>query len=498
MTKFIAFDIGASSGRTIVGTLENKILKLDEVYRFQNRGIQIDNSLCWDISKIYRNILKGLQIYVENFGPNVDGIGIDTWGVDFVLLDKNDEMVGNAYHYRDLRTQGVLEEIFKIITKEKIFSETGIQFMDLNSLVQLYSMVLNEPQKLSIAHTFLMVPDYLNFLLSGKKSTEYSIATTSQIYNPIQDEWAYYLIEKLGFKSKWFQIILPTGSILGSIKNNIAKEVGFDKNIKVIAPACHDTGSAVAAVPADMEKYSSGEWAYLSSGTWSILGVELNKPLINNKVLKYNFTNEGGLNNSIRFLKNVTGMWIIQECKRIWENEGKELIWEDIVSEAKKAPQFQYLIDPNNPIFLNPKDMIIAIQKFCEDHNQKKPESIAEISRAIFESLAFKYKEVMENLEELIGKKIKILHIIGGGSSNQLLNQFTANALGIPIKVGPVEATAMGNILIQAYALGEINNINELRTIVQNSVDIKTLSPHDSNEWETNYKRYKKLLKIVK
>jgi len=229
MTKFIALDIGASSGRTIVGILENKILKLDEIYRFQNRGIQIDNSLCWDISKIYSNILIGLQNYVEKYGPNVDGIGIDTWGVDFVLLDKNDEMIGNAYHYRDLRTQGVLEKIFKVIPREKIFSETGIQFMDLNSLVQLYSMVLNEPQKLSIADSFLMVPDYLNFLLSGKKSTEYSIATTSQIFNSNQNEWAHYLIKKLGFQSKWFQKIVPTGSILGSIKDNIAKEVGLDK-----------------------------------------------------------------------------------------------------------------------------------------------------------------------------------------------------------------------------------------------------------------------------
>jgi len=494
MTKFIALDIGASSGRTIVGILENKILKLDEIYRFQNRGIQIDNSLCWDISKIYSNILIGLQNYVEKYGPNVDGIGIDTWGVDFVLLDKNDEMIGNAYHYRDLRTQGVLEKIFKVIPREKIFSETGIQFMDLNSLVQLYSMVLNEPQKLSIADSFLMVPDYLNFLLSGKKSTEYSIATTSQIFNSNQNEWAHYLIKKLGFQSKWFQKIVPTGSILGSIKDNIAKEVGLDKDTKIIAPACHDTGSAVAAVPVDMEKYSSGEWAYLSSGTWSLLGVELNKPLINKKVLKYNFTNEGGLNNSIRFLQNVTGMWIIQECKRIWENEGKEFTWEEIVFEANKAPKFQHIIDPNNPMFLNPKDMLVVIQKFCKDHNQQKPESVGEISRAIFESLAFKYKEVVEVLEELTRKEVKILHIIGGGASNNLLNQFTANALDIPIKVGPIEATTIGNILIQAYATGEINDINELRTTVHNSFEIQTFIPQNTKEWDINYKRYKKIL----
>ncbi|MFW9874773.1 MAG: rhamnulokinase family protein [Candidatus Thorarchaeota archaeon] len=495
MSKFIAFDIGASSGRTIVGTLENNLIMLDEIYRFPNNRIKINKSLYWDILQLHKNILTGLKKYVEKYGSNVEGIGIDTWGVDFVLLDKNDEMIGYTYHYRDSRTQGVLEEIFKKVKKEEIFFETGIQFMDINSIVQLYSMVLNASHQLSNTETFLMVPDYLNFLLSGKKLTEYSIATTSQLFNPNKNEWAFSLIERLGFKSNWFQNVLPSGSVLGNIKDYIAKEVGLVNNTKVIAPACHDTGSAVAAVPVDMNKYSSGEWAYLSSGTWSLLGVELNRPLINDKVLKYNFTNEGGLNNSVRFLKNVTGMWIIQECKRIWENEGKQFTWEYIVSEAKKAPEFQYLIDPNNSIFLNPKNMIGAIQKFCEVHNQKIPESIGEISRAIFESLAFKYKEVVENLEDLVGNKIKILYIIGGGSSNELLNQFTANALGIPIKVGPVEATAIGNILIQAYALGEINSINEIRTIVLNSVDISTLSPYDSNEWETVYKIYKKLYK---
>jgi rhamnulokinase len=495
MSKYIAFDIGASSGRTIVGALENNLIRLDDIYRFPNRRIQIDHSLCWDIVQLHKDILNGLKKYVEKYGPNVEGIGIDTWGVDFVLLDKNEEMIGYAHHYRDSRTEGVLKEIFKKIPKEEIFLETGIQFMDINSIVQLYSMFLHDSPQLSVTDAFLMVPDYLNFLLSGKKLTEYSIATTSQLFNPTKNEWSFSLIERLGFNSNWFKRVIPSGSILGNIKDYIAKEVGLANDTKIIAPACHDTGSAVAAVPVNMDKYSPGEWAYLSSGTWSLLGVELTKPLINNKVLEHNFTNEGGLNNSIRFLKNVTGMWIIQECKRIWENEGKDFTWEDIVTEANKAPGFQYLIDPNNPIFLNPKNMIAAIQKFCEDQNQQIPESVGEISRMIFESLAFKYKEVVEKLEELIGKKIKILHVIGGGASNNLLNQFTANTLGIPIKVGPIEATAIGNILIQAYALGEINNINELRTIVHNSSEIKTFTPHNTDEWANIYEKYKILEK---
>ncbi|MFW9875626.1 MAG: rhamnulokinase family protein [Candidatus Thorarchaeota archaeon] len=494
MSKFIAFDIGASSGRTIVGSLEDNVIRLYEIYRFPNGSVQINNSLCWNILQIYRDILIGLKRYVEKYGSNVDGIGLDTWGVDFVLLNKNDEMIDHAYHYRDSRTQGVLEELFKKIPKEEIFSETGIQFIDINSIVQLYSMVLNDPKKLSIADSFLMIPDYLNFLLSGKKFNEYSIATTSQMFNPKKNEWAISLLERLGFDINWFKKVIPSGTILGVIKDSIAKEVGIANDTKIIAPACHDTGSAIAAVPVNMDKYSTGEWAYLSSGTWSLLGVELDKPLINSKVLEYNFTNEGGLNNSIRFLKNITGMWIIQECKRIWESEGNELSWEDIVSEAEEAPEFQFLIDPDNKIFLNPENMIVVIHKFCEDHNQLNPQSVGEISRTIFESLAFKYKEVVENLEELIGKKIKILYIIGGGASNNLLNQFTANALGLPIKVGPIEATAIGNILIQAYTLGEINNINELRKIVLNSSEIKTFTPQNKNEWDIVYERYKKIL----
>ncbi len=495
MSKFIAFDIGASSGRTIVGELEKGLLYLDEIHRFQNRGVQIDTNLYWNVLQLYIEILNGLKKYVEKYGKIVDGIGIDTWGVDFVLLDKNDELIGYPYHYRDLRTKGMLKKMFKRVPMEEIFSETGIQFMELNSSTQLYSMIFNNSSQLSITDTLLLVPDYLNFLLSGKKLTEYSIATTSQLFNPIKNNWAFSLIERLGLKPNWFRSIIPSGTLLGSIKDYIAKEVGLDTNTKIIAPACHDTGSAVAAVPVDMEMYSNGEWAYLSSGTWSLLGVELGRPLINKTVLEQNFTNEGGINNTIRFLKNITGMWLIQECKRLWDNEGLNLTWEDIMLEAKKAPAFQYFINPNNSKFLNPRNMIDVIQEYCKKNNQDSPRTVGEISRTIFESLSFTYKSVMEKLEELLNKKIKILHIIGGGSSNTLLNQFTANILDIPIKTGPIEATAIGNILTQAYALGEINNIYELRAIVKNSFEIKTYSPKNSEEWNIFYGKYKRFIK---
>ncbi|MHA2398636.1 MAG: rhamnulokinase [Promethearchaeota archaeon] len=495
MSKFIAFDIGASSGRVMLGILDANNLKLDEIYRFPNRGIKIDNALCWDISQIFSELLTGLKIYVNKYGKDLNGIGIDTWGVDYVLLDKNDELTGFCYHYRDLRTKGIENEMFKQVPREEFYSETGIQFMEINSAVQLYSMVHANSSQLSIADTFLMVPDYLNFLLCGKKANEYSIATTSQLFNPKKNDWAYSLMERLEFNPNWFKKVIPSGTLLGNLKDDIVERVGLNTPTNIIAPACHDTGSAVAAVPVDMDKYSRGEWAYLSSGTWSLLGVELNEPNINKNALDYNFTNEGGLDNSIRFLKNVTGMWLLQECKRIWANEGINLSWEEIVSKALGAKPFQYFIDPNDPVFLNPDNMVKTIQKYCQDHNQNIPITVSEISRAVFESLAFKYKQVMEKLEELVGVKVKILHVIGGGASNRLLNQFTANSLNIPIKAGPIEATAIGNILIQAYALGQLKNARELRKIVSNSFKIVTYFPENGTAWEVNYEKYIKIMR---
>ncbi len=495
MSKFLAFDIGASSGRVITGLLNDGNLELNEIYRFLNSGIKIDKSLCWDTPKLFSEILQGLKVYVTKYGGDVDGIGIDTWGVDFILLDKNNELTGPCYHYRDFRTEGMENEMLKIIPREEFYSKTGIQFMEINSAVQLYSMVHANSSQLSIADTFLMVPDYLNFLLCGKKANEYSIATTSQLFNPKKKDWAFSIINKLGLDQKWFKKVIPTGTVLGTLKDDIATNVGLDISTNIIAPACHDTGSAVAAIPVDMDKYSRGEWAYLSSGTWSLLGVELNEPIINKNALEYNFTNEGGLDNSIRFLKNVTGMWLLQECKRIWATAGINLSWEEIVSKALGAKPFQYFIDPNDPIFLNPDNMVKTIQKYCQDHNQNIPKTIAEISRAVFESLAFKYKQVMEKLEELVGIKVKILHVIGGGASNRLLNQFTANSLNIPIKAGPIEATAIGNILIQAYALGQLRNVKELRKIVSDSFTIDTYYPENEFAWEVNYEKYIKIIR---
>lgn len=493
MKRLLAFDIGASSGRAIVGTLNDNLLTLDEIYRFPNGGIKKNDSFIWNITGIYIEILNGLKEYVHKYGNHVDGIGIDTWGVDFVLLDKNDEPIGPCYHYRDSRTRGMLDFMYEKIPKEEIFIQTGIQFMELNSSTQLYSLIHNKSSKLASTETFLMIPDYLNYLLSGKKCSEYSIATTSQLFNPNTSDWSQVLIEKLGLNLKIFQRIIPPGTVLGKLREEITQDLGLNIDTSIIVPACHDTGSAIAAVPVDMRKYKCGEWAYLSSGTWSLLGVELNKPIINAKSLELNFTNEGGVENTIRFLKNVTGLWIIQECKKEWEEQGIELTWEEIVSKATKAKSFQCFINPDDSLFQNPQDMVKTIQKFCEMSDQIPPKTIGDISRVIFESLAFRYKQVIDLMEKITNKKIKILYIIGGGSSNQLLNQFTANALNIPIKAGPIEATGIGNILIQAKAIGLVYDLNELRNIVIRSFPIIEFYPKNVQGWKDGYEKFIKV-----
>lgn len=486
----LAIDLGASSGRTIVGFLKKDKLTIEPLYSFSNGGIHLFNSSYWNILGLYQEILISLKLFVKKYGTKLNGIGIDTWGVDFVLLNSKDEIIGYPHHYRDKRTDGILKKLFKIVSKEELFNHTGIQMMAINSSSQLFSMVMDNSPQLSIAKSFLMIPDYINFLLSGVKASEYSIATTSQLYNPITNDWAYDLIHKLGYNKEWFCKIVKPGTILGNLNEYITKEVGLSKDTKLITPLCHDTGSAIAAVPVDMEKYNQGEWAYLSSGTWSLLGVELEKPLISQKALNYNFTNEGGINRSIRFLKNITGMWIIQECKRIWNQQGLHLNWTDIDKEVEKVESFKFFINPNDTIFLNPTNMIQTLQNYCRDHDQKPPESIGEISKTIFESLAFCYRQTIENLEDTIEKKIKVLHIIGGGTKNVLLNQFTANILRIPVIAGPVEATAIGNILVQCFALGKVKNINQIRTIVRKSFPINEYLPKDTEKWETGYKIY--------
>ncbi|MHA1148622.1 MAG: rhamnulokinase [Promethearchaeota archaeon] len=495
MNKILALDLGASSGRAILGTFENdKRLKLEEIYRFPNKGVQVGNELHWDVPYIFNEIKKALSIYVKNYGTELRSIGVDTWGVSYILLDKNNDFLSPMYHYRDKRTVGMLEKMFEVVPKEEIFRQTGIQFLELNSSTQIFSLIYKKSDRLSKAAKFLMFPDYLNYLLSGVLACECSNATTTQLYNPIKKEWAFDLIKRLGLSPELFINIIPGGTILGPIKDDLAKEVGLSKQTRIIAPLTHDTASAYASVPVEMNKYNEGEYGILSSGTWSLLGVELKEPLINEKALNYNYSNEGGFNGTIRFLKNLTGMWLIQECKKLWDKEEKKLSWEEILTKAENSQNFQYYINPDDHRFLNPPNMIEAIQNFCKDSNQNIPKTIGEISNTIFASLAFRYKQAVENLEDILEKKLKIFHIIGGGSQNTLLNQFTANILNIPVEAGPSEATAIGNLSIQALTLGIIKDISELRQIVRNSFKIKKFLPQNTKIWNKEYKKYLEII----
>ncbi|MFX1339310.1 MAG: rhamnulokinase family protein [Promethearchaeota archaeon] len=488
MKKYLAFDLGASSGRAIVGKIENGVLKLDEIYRFPNGGIQVFDSLYWDILKLFQEIKSGILEYVKKYGSELESIGLDTWGVDFVLLNERDELAGPVHTYRDNRTNGILEKLFQKIPKEEIFNQTGIQFMPINTSTQLFSMVHNNCPELEITKTFLMIPDYFNFLLSGVKCSEYSDATTSQLFNPIEKNWAYDLIKKIGLKKEWFCEIKDPGTILGPIQKEIAEETGISQNTLIIAPLCHDTGSAIAAIPVDRDKQNQGDWAYISSGTWSLLGVELEKPLINKKAIQHNYTNEGGINKTSRFLKNLTGLWLIQECKKQWNKNDMNLKWDEIEKQAKAAPQFNSFINPDDLCFLNPQNMIDEIKNYCRKYNQEIPKSIGEIARTIYESMAFNYKRAVLNLEDILEEKIKVVHIIGGGSRDKLLNQFTANALNVPVIAGPAEATAIGNVLVQALALGEIKDIKELKEIIRKSFQIKEYFPKKVDEWKKYFK----------
>ena len=386
-------------------------------------------------------------------------------------------MIGNPYHYRDKRTDHIAEKVFQIIPKREIFELTGIQFMQINSLFQLYSFLTQKPEITSSIHYFLTIPDLLNYWLTGVKKNEYSIVTTTQLYNPKEGDWAFPLIDRLGFNKDWFGTIIPSGTIIGKLLNHINKEIDNEKSIELIAPACHDTGSAVAAIPVE----DNEDYVYISSGTWSLLGIESSIPIINEKSFRYNFTNEGSAEGGFRFLQNIMGLWIIQECKRYWDNQGEKFSYEELTRMAEEHGPAHFQIDPSDPVFLKPglidDSMPDRIKKYCQRTEQYIPDSIAEITRGVLESLAKTYAKKISQIEEITARKIKEIYIIGGGSQNNLLCQLTANASGLPIFAGPVEATALGNILVQAKARGIISSIKEGRAIIKSTYKIKKYLP---------------------
>jgi rhamnulokinase len=486
--KFLAFDLGAESGRGVLGTLDKDRLTLKEIHRFSNGPVQILDSLHWDVLKMLTELKHTLETCARDYGSELDGIGIDTWGVDFALVGRNDTLLGHPYHYRDKLTDDMMEEVFKRMPKEEIFEKTGIQFMKLNTLYQLFAMSFAKSPLLDVAETLLLMPDLFNFLFTGKKVSEFTIATTTQFYDPRKNDWSRELFDKLGLPYHILPEIIPAGTEMGTLLPSIQEEVGLVE-VPVIAPACHDTGCAVAAVPAKGE-----DWLYISSGTWSLMGIEIPEPIITDLTLKYNFTNEGGVGNTIRLLKNITGLWLIQECRRTWEDAGETLSYDHITRIAMEAEPLLSIVEPNYEPFLSPGDMPSRIIDFCRETDQPVPKTKGAVVRCALESLALKYRWGLEKLEEIIGRRLNVIHIIGGGCQNKLLCQLTADATDRQVIAGPVEATAIGNIMIQALTRGYINSISEGREMIRKSFDVITYEPRDTSGWDDAYKRYLEIM----
>ena len=480
--KFIALDFGAGSGRALLGKITDKSIGLEELYRFDNPQIKVHGHFYWDLLRLFEELKTGLRNAALKGHKDIHGIGVDTWGVDFGLVARDNTLLGNPYAYRDSRTDGMMEAAFSFLPKDEIYNYTGIQFMQLNSIFQLYSMVKVDHPWLDVAEQILFMPDLFNFLMTGVKVSEYTMASTSQLLNATTKQWEANIFAKLNLPMDLMGDIIQPGWVVGSLLSEISKDVGLT-NIDVITPGCHDTASAVAAVPATGEN-----WAYLSSGTWSLLGIESKSPIINEDSLKYNFTNEGGVGNTTRFLRNAMGMWLLEGVRNSWKNQGQSLSYEKIIALASEATPFKCIIDPDDPSFLNPPDMVVAIDWYCSQRQIVKPQTQGEYIRTIFESLALKYRWIIDKINSMRKFPIEKIYIVGGGCQNKLLNQFTANATGLLVYAGPVEATGLGNIMMQGIAKGIISSIDEGRRLVAQSFPSVTFYPEESAKWIDKYK----------
>ena len=486
-TNYLAYDLGASSGRAIIGRFDGTCIDLEEIHRFDNNGIPIGNNYYWDALNLFNEMRTGLQLATRS-GTSLIGIGCDTWGVDYGLLDAHDNLLGNPYCYRDARTQGMLDEVFKLVPREEVFEQTGIQFMELNTLYQLFAQNRSGSPQLEMAKTFLTMPDLFNFWFTGHKVCEYSNATTTQFYDPRKNQWATDLLTSLDIPTDILPEVVSPGTVLGPIRQTIADEMGISP-VDVIAPACHDTGSAVAAVP-----ISSPDSVYISCGTWALMGTELPEPAINPKALAHNFTNEGGVNKTIRFLKNISGLWIVQECRRTWQQAGNDYSWTQLMEMAIASNAHTAFIDPDHSDFGTPGDMPSRIREFCKRTNQSIPQDEGAVIRIALESLALKCRYTLAQLEDTLGKTLGDIHIVGGGINNTLLCQFISSATGRTVLAGPAEATAMGNLLMQAMAKGQIGSLGQLREIVRASTDMQTYSPADGDAWAEAFGNFEALL----
>lgn len=486
--KMLAFDFGASSGRAVLGSFDGTRLSTSEIHRFSNDPVCLGGHLYWDILRLFHEIKQGILKCANGGNRDVCAMAVDTWGVDFALLDEKGNLLSNPYHYRDVLTDDIMDEVFHVFPKNMLYSLTGQQFMKFNSIFQLFAMKYQKLPSFGQARTMLMMPDVFNYFLTGVKSTEYSIASTTQLLDASKKEWCEELISKLELPPYIFPTIVKPGTILGKISAEISQECGIE-GIPVIAAASHDTASAVASVPAE----GSG-FAYISCGTWSLMGVETDNPVINEKSYSLSYANEGGVGNKIRFLKMIMGLWLVQECKRQWDREGRTFSFQELETMALEAPPFKSFINPDDNVFIYPGNMPERIAMYCLSSGQPVPENIGETVRCIAQSLALKYRMMVESLEEILDKKLPVIHMVGGGIKDRMLCQFTADATGRTVQAGPIEATATGNILVQAMALGEIGNLSELRQVVRMSFPIETYLPQDTEQWDEAYLQFRRKL----
>jgi len=488
---YLAVDLGASSGRAMLGRFDGERLTLEELHRFENGPVEIDGRLFWDLLRLWAEVKRGLRAAGEKTNGMLTSVGVDTWGVDFGLLARGDELLGNPYHYRDARTNGMLEKAFGIVTREEIFQQTGLQFLQFNTLYQLLAMKLSGSPLLDVAEALLMMPDLFHWFLCGVKCNEATIASTSQFYNPVRKDWAVELLPRFSLPTRVLGKIVPPGTVLGPLRSALVAETGLTKT-SVVLPASHDTGSAVLAVPADSAFHPS-KWCYISLGTWALMGVEEKQPIITDQVLRLNFTNEGGAGGTIRLLKNIAGLWLLQECRRVWNLAGANLDWEAINQLAAQAPPWQAIVDPDAPEFLAPENMPETICEFCRRTGQTPPADRGAIVRCALESIALKFRHVLGMCEELTGGRIDTIHIVGGGVKNRQLCQAAADACNRRVLAGPVEATAVGNLLMQAVAAGDLGSIADARQVVARSFAIEEFTPRDTASWEEAYGRFLKI-----
>jgi rhamnulokinase len=488
---FLAIDMGASSGRHVAGLFDGSRLRLEEAYRFDNGPVQAAGQLYWDLLGQWAHVKLGLRAAAERF--QITSVGVDTWGVDFALLGRGDTLLGNPVCYRDARTNGMLEKAFEIVPRETLFEHTGLQFMQFNTVFQLLAMRLGRSPILEAAESFLMMPDVFHWLLTGIKSNEFTNATTTQMFDPRKQTWDYGLLERLGLPTHLFRPTIAPGTKLGALTESVVQETGL-RGVDVVAPGTHDTASAVLAVPFTGKPSAQPSWCYISSGTWSLMGVEIPAPVIHEKCLALNFTNEGGAAGTIRLLKNIGGLWLVQECRRTWGLAGKQYSWDELVAMSAAAPPLVSLVNPDAPEFLAPKDMPAAIRAYCQRTGQPVPPDEGAVIRCILESLAMRYRQVLGWLEELVGRRLDTIHIVGGGGQNQQLSQACADACNRPVVTGPVEATAAGNVLMQAIACGEIADIAEARQVVANSFGLETCEPRETARWDDAFGRFESLV----